>query len=103
MDEIISPQMILMGISEYYNIDLVDITSNVRCVEYILPRQMFTYLCREMTDLTLMEIAKILNRPDHCNIFHDVMIMHKEKERNEEVRKEIEDITFIIKTFYRKS
>ena len=98
--DIITPQMILLGISEYYNLDPVDITTKLRSIDYIRPRQIFIFLCREMTDISLNSIAVIVNKPNYCNIIHDLITINKEVENNEEVRKQIEDIKYLIKTFY---
>lgn len=96
---VITPSLILKGISEYYNIDADDITSKKRNAEIVLPRQIFMYLCREMTDTTLQGVAALLDKKDHSTVLHGYNKISKEININTELKESIEAIKNIIKTY----
>ena len=96
---VITPEMILRGISEYYHLDRQDITSQKRSTEYVLPRQIFMYLCREMTEYTLKGIAVLLGKKDHSTVLHGYNKICEEIEKNKDFRGQIDAIKDMIKTY----
>ena len=96
---VVTPSLILKGVSEYYNIDADDITSKKRNAEIVLPRQIFMYLCREMTDTTLQGVAALLDKKDHSTVLHGYNKISKEININTELKESIEAIKNIIKTY----
>jgi len=96
---VVTPSLILKGISEYYNIDSDDITSKKRNAEIVLPRQIFMYLCREMTDTTLQGVAALLDKKDHSTVLYGYNKISKEININTELKESIEAIKNIIKTY----
>lgn len=97
--DVITPEMILRGISEYYHLNRQDITSQKRSAEYVLPRQIFMYLCREMTDYTLKGIAVLLDKKDHSTVLHGYNRICEEIEKNKDFRGQIDAIKDMIKTY----
>ena len=89
--KIITPNLILEVVSEHFGIDLEDITSTKRTKKIVTPRQIFMYLCREMTDTTLEGIGALLQR-DHSTVKHGYDQISKDIEKNEEFRETIETI-----------
>ena len=49
-----------------------DITSKKRNSEFVQPRQVVMYLCRELTDTSFTNIGKLLGKKDHTTIIHGV-------------------------------
>ena len=96
---VINPFIILRGVSEYYNIDEDDITSKKRNAEIVLPRQIFMYLCREMTDTTLQGVAALLGKKDHSTVLYGCNKISDEIKMNKELRESIEAIKNKIKTY----
>ncbi|MCR4640662.1 MAG: chromosomal replication initiator protein DnaA [Lachnospiraceae bacterium] len=96
---VINPFIILRGVSEYYNIDEDDITSKKRNAEIVLPRQIFMYLCREMTDTTLQGVAALLGKKDHSTVLYGVNKISDEIKMNKELRESIEAIKNKIRTY----
>ena len=96
---VVTPSLILKGISEYYNIDSDDITSKKRNAEIVLPRQIFMYLCRETTDTTLQGVAALLDKKDHSTVLYGYNKISKEININTELKESIEAIKNIIKTY----
>lgn len=68
----ITPDLIIETVSEHFNIPVSDIKSKKRNSEIVLPRQIFMYLCRTMTDTPLKSIGSILGGKDHASISHGV-------------------------------
>ncbi len=68
----VTPQRILEVVSDFYNINVEDITSKKRNQEIVRPRQVFMYLCREMTEVPLIGIAALLNKKEHTTVSHGI-------------------------------
>ena len=70
-----------------------DITSKKRNSEFVQPRQVVMYLCRELTDTSFTNIGKLLGKKDHTTIIHGVNKVSAEIQTNEELRNKIDIIT----------
>ena len=68
----ITPELIINVVSEHFGVKPEDIISKKRTADLALTRQIVMYLCREYTDLSYQNIAKILNKKDHTTIIHGV-------------------------------
>ena len=79
-------------VSEHFGVNKEDITSKKRNSEFVLPRQVVMYLCRELTDTSLTNIGKLLGKKDHTTIIHGVNKITEEINTNEELRNKIEII-----------
>lgn len=88
---IVTPNIILEAVAEYFHTTTDDIISKKRSQDLVLPRHIFMYLCREMTDTTLKGIAVILER-DHSTVKHGVDKIGDEILINEELKDTIEII-----------
>ncbi len=66
----ITSAKIVSVVCEHYGVKVSDITSKKRNAEFVLPRQIIMYLCREYTTLTLNEIGRVLGKKDHTTIIH---------------------------------
>ena len=95
---VITAAMILRGISDYYHVDPEDITSKKRNAEIVLPRQIFMYLCRDMTDITLKGVAALLDKKDHSTVLHGYNKITEEIKKDPEFRETIEAIKNKIKS-----
>ena len=72
--------------------DPEDITSKKRNAEIVLPRQIFMYLCREMTDTTLKGVAALLDKKDHSTVLHGYNKVADEIKKDPDFRETIEAI-----------
>ena len=68
----VTPQLIIDVVSEHFNVSKDDITSKKRNSEYVMPRQIIMYLCKEMTDLSLQNIGNLLSKKDHTTVIHGI-------------------------------
>ena len=57
-------------VSEYFGVEPADLISEKRTKELVLPRQIAMYLCREMTQMSLSNIAQAFNKQNHTTIIH---------------------------------
>lgn len=88
----ISPSLIIDVVAEHFNISKEDITSKKRNSEYVIPRQIIMYLCRQMTDTTFQMIAAYLGKKDHTTVIHGVEKIEEKIRTDEDLRNKIETI-----------
>ncbi len=88
----ITPSLIINVVAEHFGIKPEDIASKRRNSEFVLPRHIVMYLCREMTGLSLSTIAKALKKNDHTTVMSGANKIRDEIEINEELRNKVEII-----------
>lgn len=88
----ITPKKIIDVVAEHYNINPEYITSQRRNSEYVLPRQVIMYLCKELTDTSYVNIAKLLGKKDHTTILHGYNKIEADIKTNEELKNNIDII-----------
>mgnify|MGYP004467618635 FL=1 len=88
----ITPTLIINVVAEHFGVKPEDITSKKRNSEFVQPRQVVMYLCRELTDVSQVNIGKILGKKDHTTVIHGVKKIEAEMENNEELRNKIDII-----------
>lgn len=88
----ITPSLIIEVVAEHFGVNAEDITSKKRNSEFVQPRQVVMYLCRDLTATSLQSIAKILGKKDHTTVIHGINKITEEMENNEELRNKIEII-----------
>ena len=96
----ITPTLIINVVAEHFGVKPEDITSQKRNSEFVQPRQVMMYLCREMTDTSYINIAKLLGKKDHTTIIHGYNKIVAEMNNNEELCNKIEIIKKKINPFY---
>ena len=88
----ITPNLIIEMVAEHFEVTSADILSKKRNSEFVLPRQVAMYLCRNMLDISLSNLAKILGKKDHTTIIHGINKIEDELLTNEELKNKIEII-----------
>lgn len=88
----VTPTLILEVVAEHFGVKKEDITSSRRNSEFVLPRQVFMYLCRDMTDASYANVAKMLGKKDHTTVIHGVNKIVEEIKINDELHNKIEVI-----------
>lgn len=63
---------IQQAVCQWYGMPRNDMLSTSRVREIARPRQVFMYLAREMTVLSLPQIAKSLGGMDHTTVLHGI-------------------------------
>ena len=86
----VTPELIIQIVAEHYGITTNDIISDKRNKEYVIPRQIAMYLCREMTATRLKVIGQYLGNRDHSTILYGCEKISKEIERDMATRNTVE-------------
>ena len=88
----VTPSLIINVVAEHFGVKPEDITSKKRNSEFVQPRQVVMYLCRELTDISYINIGKLLGKKDHTTIIHGVKKITEELQMNEELRNKVDII-----------
>ncbi len=88
----ITPSLIISTVAEHFGVKPEDISSKKRNSEFVLPRQIVMYLCRELTDLSLNNIAKAVGKKDHTTVIHGIEKIESDMKYNEELKNKIDII-----------
>lgn len=88
----ITPSLIIEVVAEHFNVSPEDISSKKRNSEFVQPRQVVMYLCRDLTATPLQTIANALGKKDHTTVIHGIDKITKEMENSEELRNKVEII-----------
>lgn len=92
----ITTELILNIVAEHFEVSAEDIKSQRRNAEYVTPRQVYMYLCRELIETPLTSIAKTLGKKDHTTIIHGIKKIEEEMKYNEELKNKINIIKNIL-------
>ena len=88
----LTPSLIIEVVAEHFGVNPEDITSKKRNSEFVLPRQVVMYLCRNMLEISLSNVGKILGKKDHTKVIHGIKKIEEDIQTNEELRNKIETI-----------
>lgn len=92
----ITTDLILNIVAEHFDVTSKDIQSQKRNAEFVIPRQVYMYLCRELIETPLTNIAKTLGKKDHTTIIHGIKKIEEEMKYNEELKNKINIIKNIL-------
>lgn len=87
----LSVEEIIRRVCEYYNLSLHDMTSKSRQGSIVLPRQVAMYLCRELTNESLVAIGRGFSR-DHTTIMHAVDKIRARMEKEPSLKEDINSL-----------
>ena len=88
----VTPKLIIDVLAEHFGISSEDIVSKRRNSEFVQPRQICMYLCRQLTTESLQSIGKSLGKKDHTTVIHGIEKISEEIVHNEELKSRIETI-----------
>lgn len=88
----ITHKLIIEIVAEHFSITPEEIVSKRRNSEYVLPRQICMYLCRELTPDSLQIIARSLGKKDHTTVIHGIEKIRDDIKTNEELKNKIDII-----------
>ena len=89
----ITPENIINVVADHFNISPSDITSKRRTADLVLPRQICMFLCKELTQDSLQDIAAALKKKDHTTVMYAV----KKISEDMSVDKHLENTVNIIR------
>lgn len=88
----ITPQKIIERVSTFYNITVEDIIGQSKMKNIVMPRQIAMYLCKTMTDMNFVMIAKALGNRDRTTVMHGVDKIMVMIDKNPSLKAEIDCI-----------
>lgn len=88
----VTPQLIINVVAEHFGVKPEDITSKKRNAEFVQPRQVVMYLCRELCDMSLSNIGKLLGKKDHTTVIHGINKINEEMVDNPDFKNRIDTI-----------
>jgi len=83
-------------VSNYYNINVDDLTSSRRLRSFARPRQVAMYLAKKLTSRSLPEIGRKFGGRDHTTVIHAVKKIDQLKSENEKFDEDVSVLTQII-------
>lgn len=91
--KIISVEMIQKHVSEFYNINLMELKSSRRQKHLVLPRQIAMYLTRKLTKHSLPEIGNTFGGKDHTTVMHSCKKIEQNINTDNTLRRTVEQLT----------
>lgn len=88
---------IVRAVCKKYGVLEEDIISKKRNSEIVLPRQIVMYLCRELTDMSIEEIGRLLGKKDHTTVMSGISKIKSMIKCDEQLEKAICSIETEIK------
>ena len=85
----VTSEMIINVVAEHFHITTSEIRSSKRDAKFVYPRKIAMYLCREMTEDSLLTIASLLNKKDHTTVMSAHRKIEKEMRTSEETRQNV--------------
>lgn len=93
-DEVkITPQRIIESVCDFYKISVDEIKGPSRVKEVVNPRHIAMYLCKTLTDMNFVTIAKVFGNRDRTSIMHGVDRIMKIVQTDNKLKSEIDFIT----------
>ena len=92
----ISMEDIIKVVCEYYNVTIDDINSKKRSQDIVHPRQVATWLCRNMTENSQDMVGKAVGNRDHSTVINSIDKINKEIASDTNTKREIDEIKKII-------
>lgn len=81
---------IIETVADHFGIRVSDLTSVKRSNSVAYPRQIAMYLCDDLTDATLTDIARVLKKKDHSTIIYGRDKISEEIEKDANLKNTIE-------------
>lgn len=92
----IKPFHILSKICEFYGQPVEEVCGTCRKREYVWCRQVFFYLSRQYTNLTLTQLGDFLGGKDHTTVIHSERTVKDIMDTQPSVIKELKEIEYMI-------
>ncbi|MDQ6988946.1 MAG: chromosomal replication initiator protein DnaA [Mariprofundaceae bacterium] len=96
--KIVTVEDIQKQVALYYNIRLADMKSKVRKRNIAYPRQIAMYISKEMTKMSMPEIAEKFEKKDHTTILYAHRKIQAERDQEQSFDDELSRLMFMIKS-----
>lgn len=96
-EELITAETIQKVIAKYFGVRLSDLRSKKRTKLLTLPRHVAMYLCRRLTNLSLIDIGRDFGKKDHTTVIHACNKIEEAMQNDLNFEKNIEQLIEDIK------
>jgi len=97
-EQLISIDVIQKVISNFFNLKISDLKVKRKNKGYVLPRQIAMYLCRKLTNASLIEIGEKFGGKDHSTVLHSIKKVEEKVENDVSFKEMVEDLEVRIKS-----
>jgi len=98
-EELITAESIQKIVAKHFNVRLSDLRSKKRHKTFTLPRHVAMYLCRRLTNLSLIDIGRDFGRKDHTTVIHACSKIEESMQDDPSFEKNIEQLIEEIKSY----
>ncbi len=93
----ITLELIMDVTASYFHLTSNDLFSKKRTQDIAFARQIAMYLCREMTDTSLINVGKFFGGRDHTTVLHACEKISKSRQSDKKIDKTLNDLTVRIR------
>ena len=86
------PELIIKIVKDYFKVTEEELRCKSRDAEYVQPRQIIFFFCKEYTNLSLTKIACLCNRKTHADALHGIKTVKNQIDTDRKYRKIINEI-----------
>jgi chromosomal replication initiator protein len=97
-EQLISIDAIQKVISNFFNMKISDLKVKRKNKGYVLPRQIAMYLCRKLTNASLIEIGEKFGGKDHSTVLHSIKKVEEKVQKETSFKEMIENLEGQIKS-----
>ncbi len=83
-------------VADHFNISVPDLLSNKKIKKYSYPRHMAMYLARQITGLSLKDIAKSFGNRDHSTVIYAVKQIDKSRKEKKEIAEDLKKLERLL-------
>lgn len=87
----------LRVVVEHFGVSKIDLTSERRTANIVVPRQVACWLMKNGTSLSLPSIGRVLGRRDHTTVLHSVRKIDGLRDRDADFRAMTDNLAAIVK------
>jgi len=96
-EDFIPTDLIQKSVASFFNIRISDLKAKKKNKSFVLPRQVAMYLCRKLTNLSLLEIGEKFGGKDHTTVLHAIRKIEKRSLEEMTFKETLEKIDRLIK------
>jgi chromosomal replication initiator protein len=97
-EELISIDVIQKVVSNFFNIKISDFKVKRKNKGYVFPRQVAMYLCRKLTNASLLEIGEKFGGKDHSTVLHSIKKVEEKISKETSFKETVENLQGRIKS-----
>jgi chromosomal replication initiator protein len=97
-EELISIDIIQKTVASFFNMKISDLKAKRKSQGYVLPRQIAIYLCRKLTNSSLIEIGEKFGGKDHSTVLHSIKKVEEKISKELSFKETVENLQGRIKS-----